>query len=93
MNKTKTDADALQQVGNIWKFLDAMSLANPDEYKRFVDQVLKDGSDNNMGPPIPQMVIQTTKVIVFEISSTFILCLHVFLTCFKLELNLWKRLG
>lgn len=61
MNKTKTDADALQQVGNIWKFLDAMSLANPDEYKRFVDQVLKDGSDNNMGPPIPQMVIQTTK--------------------------------
>ena len=57
--------DTLQQMGSIWQFLDKMALTKPDEYKKFVDKILKDGEANDMGPPKARFALQTFKVRIF----------------------------
>jgi len=54
--------ETLNKASSIWKFLDQMSLANPGEYKKFVNQVVNEGKKENMGPPVPMMSIKTTKL-------------------------------
>lgn len=52
----------LQQTETIWKFLDNLSIKNPKEYQQFIDKILKDGADNNLGPPVAQFAVQSNKV-------------------------------
>ena len=70
---TANDEKVLDQVGSIWKFLDTMSVSNPEEYNKFIDKVMKEGSANNLGPPVPKIVIQTEKV-------KFLIIIYVFKT-------------
>jgi len=53
--------ETLQDVGSIWNFLDSLSTTNPDEYKRYINKVLKEGADMGFGAPTPEFVVQTEK--------------------------------
>ena len=59
---SQTDEQVLNQTEQLWRFLDEMSLKNPKEYQNFSDKVLKDGQDNNLGPPEPVFAVETEKV-------------------------------
>ena len=58
----QTDEQVLNQTEAIWRFLDTMSAQNPKQYEQFVGNILKDGEKNNMGPPVPEFVVETQKV-------------------------------
>ena len=53
--------DNLQDAGAIWKFLDNLSMKNPDEYKKYISTILKEGADAGLGPPQAKFSIQTAK--------------------------------
>ena len=73
----KTDEQVLQETEAIWSFLENLSLKNPEEYKLFINKVLKDGEENELGPPIADFVVETTKVsIVFVSCNKFIVGVH-----------------
>ena len=55
---SKSDEQVLQQTEAIWKFLDNLSLKNPNEYQNFIDKVLQEGAENNLGPPIANFVVE-----------------------------------
>ena len=63
--KTQIRMEERTDIGDastIWKFLDNMYVSNPAAYKNFIDNVLKEGKDQNMGPPMPHIAIQTIRV-------------------------------
>ncbi|XP_066914493.1 PIH1 domain-containing protein 2-like [Clytia hemisphaerica] len=62
MSLQQKDEQVLEQTEQIWRFLDEMSLKDPKEYETFIQKVLKDGENENMGPPVPSFVVQTEKV-------------------------------
>uniref|UniRef100_A0A7M5UP15 PIH1 N-terminal domain-containing protein n=1 Tax=Clytia hemisphaerica TaxID=252671 RepID=A0A7M5UP15_9CNID len=61
MSLQQKDEQVLEQTEQIWRFLDEMSLKDPKEYETFIQKVLKDGENENMGPPVPSFVVQTEK--------------------------------
>lgn len=60
---SQKDEQVLAQTEQIWRFLDEMSLKNPKEYDQFVNKIMKDGEESNLGPPSPVFAVQTEKVI------------------------------
>ena len=71
---SQKDEQVLEQTEQIWRFLDEMSLKNPKEYEQFIQKVLKDGENENMGPPVPSFVVQTEKVCSQNFSLFIALC-------------------
>ena len=59
---SKNDEQVLEQTEKIWRFLDEMSLKNPKQYDEFINKIMKDGEENNLGPPSPVFAVQTEKV-------------------------------
>ena len=55
------DRNTLYDAGSIWKFLDNLALSNPEEYKRYIDKIMKEGSELDLGPPVAKFVVQTEK--------------------------------
>jgi len=59
---SKNEEQVLEQTEKIWKFLDEMSLKNPKQYDEFINKIMKDGEENNLGPPSPVFAVQTEKI-------------------------------
>jgi len=68
----QTEEQVLHQTEAIWRMLDTMSLQNPKQYEQFVANVLKDGESNNMGPPVPEFVVETQKVCVLCFEDVYL---------------------
>ena len=58
-----------QQIGEIWKYLDELSLKNPEEYNKFIKKTLAEGEAQGFGPPEHCFCILTQKVFFRPIHS------------------------
>ncbi|XP_065643257.1 PIH1 domain-containing protein 2 [Hydra vulgaris] len=56
------EPNVLDDASSIWKFLDNMYVSNPVAYKKFIDGVLNEGKEQNMGPPKAHLAIQTVRI-------------------------------
>ena len=52
-----------QQIGEIWRYLDELSLKNPEEYNKFIKKTLAEGEAQGFGPPEQCFSILTHKVV------------------------------